>query len=474
MILLAVLAAGLPSTATAAPVLELNAGGHVRARNDPFLPATLPPAQPTVAPRGAAAYAPRGRVPTVTGTLGQLRAARAITASAFRGYMASVRAAVSETRRLRGTRKAELQAVIKNLQQIAAARGLTSARLPALFLTLDRNRQWWTAGTVPAQWQRVEFAGSQLVWEYYPGQGIELQVLGSFAKADGMYTAGPSQYAALQALLGELIPLAVQRGGGLTWEYYLHFDGGSPPWTSAMSQGTAIEALTRASEATRQSAYLALAHRALGIFQARPPAGVAEPTAHGTRYLQYSFASRTYILNAFLQSLIGLYDYAQVSGDALAQRLFAAGDSEARAEVPSYDTGAWSLYQPGVEDSLDYHTLVTGFLQQLCTRTAASVYCDTAQRFQSYLKIPPALKLLTQTARRRKPLTIAFSVSKYSHVGIVVVRGSKTVFGTSADFPYGVGRFRVTALTRGTYTVRLAATDLAGNFSRIVGTLRVK
>jgi hypothetical protein len=26
----------------------------------------------------------------------------------------------------------------------------------------------------------------------------------------------------------------------------------------------------------------------------------------------------------------------------------------------------------------------------------------------------------------------------------------------------------------GSYTVRLAATDLAGNFSRIVGTLRVK
>jgi hypothetical protein len=363
--------------------------------------------------------------------------------------------------------------VINNLQQIAAAHGLTAARLPALFLTLDRNRQWWSRGTVPAQWQRVEFAGSQLVWEYYPGQGIELQVLGSFAKADGMYTAGPSQYSALQALLGELIPLAVQRGGGLTWEYYFHFDGGSPPWTSAMSQGTAIEALTRAYEATHQRAYLSLAHRALGIFHIGPPAGVAEPTAHGTRYLQYSFAARTYILNAFLQSLIGLYDYAQVSGDPAAQRLFAAGDAEARAEMPSYDTGAWSLYQPGIEDSLDYHTLVTGFLQQLCERTAASVYCATAQRFRSYLKIPPGLELLTHTARKRKRLTVAFRLSKYSHVGIVVVRGSKTVFETSAPFPYGVRRFRVPALVHGSYTVRLAATDLAGNFSRIVGTLGV-
>jgi hypothetical protein len=201
-----------------------------------------------------------------------------------------------------------------------------------------------------------------------------------------MYTAGRSEYGQLQELLGELIPLAVQRGGGLTWEYYFQFDGGRPPWTSAMSQGTAIEALTRGYKATHQSSYLSLAHRALPIFRIAPPTGVAERTAHGTRYLQYSFAPHTYILNAVLQSLIGLYDYAHLSGDALAKRLFTAGDREARAEVPSYDTGTWSLYEPGVKDSLDYHELVTEFLQELCQRTGASVYCRTAQRFQSYLK----------------------------------------------------------------------------------------
>ena len=178
--------------------------------------------------------------------------------------------------------------MVENLHAIAAAGLLTPSRLPALFQTLDRNRQWWTTGPLLSSGDRVEFTGSQLVWEYYPGQGIELQVLGSFGKADGLYTAGASQYPALRALLAELIPLAAQRGGGLTWEYYFHFDGGSPPWTSAMSQGTALEALTRAYEAFGESSYLAVAQQALPIFEAPQAVGVRETTPVGSRYLRLS------------------------------------------------------------------------------------------------------------------------------------------------------------------------------------------
>jgi hypothetical protein len=47
------------------------------------------------------------------------------------------------------------------------------------------------------------------------------------------------------------------------------------------------------------------------------------------------------------------------------------------------------------------------------------------------------------------------------------------VFSTSASFGYGVRTFTIPALAAGTYGVRLAATDLAGNFSRITGTLTV-
>ena len=55
--------------------------------------------------------------------------------------------------------------------------------------------------------------------------------------------------------------------------------------------------------------------------------------------------------------------------DPLGLKLFEAGDAEARAEVPHFDTGGWSLYDQFGESNLNYHELLTEFLQHLCERT---------------------------------------------------------------------------------------------------------
>jgi D-glucuronyl C5-epimerase C-terminus len=521
--LLVAAAVAFPASATAAPVLVMGRGGHVTRHNDRFLnglavtlapvPGAEPVARPapplrsaqTVAPPArtatiarAPAHAKRAPERTMVSELARLYRTGQINSAEYRNDTASWSAALATVKRLHGTRAAELESVVENLHAVAAAGELTPSRLPALFLTLNNNRQWWTTGPLPYSGQEIEFSGSQLVWEYYPGQGLELQVLATFGRADGMYTAGPSEYSQMQQLLSQMIPLAVQRAGGIAWEYYFRFDGGSPPWVSAMAQGTGIEALTRASEAFGPLAgpgstgaqpgagsqpgpgsqpssptYIQIAHRALGIFTLRPPVGVQVAARAGARYLQYSFAPKADIINAFLQSLIGLYDYAHASGDSEAQRLFAAGDAQARAELRSFDTGAWSLYQPGVEDTLSYHELVTGFLDELCTRTSAPVYCTTAQHFHAYMTTAPALQLVTTQTSAKATASLRFQLSKYSRVGIVVMRGQSTVFSTSAYFGYGVNDFQLPRLPAGTYTVRLAATDLPGNFNRITGTLRV-
>jgi hypothetical protein len=482
VILLCVVA--FPGTATAAPVLVLGPHGRVHERNDRFLSPTATTPVPALGARVSrvTVSSRRGHKPppkhtrkpvTVKSVLSKLRSHHRITSAQYRQTLRAFDAALRAERHLYGTRKSELASVTETVHDLAANGALSPPRLAEVVATLNANRQWWTQGSVPAPDQRIEFAGSQLVWQYYPGQGIQLQVLGTFGKADGLYTAGATQYPAMEQLLSEMIPLASRRGRGITWEYLFAFDGGKPPWTSAMSQATGLEALTRAYKATGNRAYLVTGAKALQIFKRHPPVGVAVPTKLGVRYVQYTFAPRLSIINAFLQTLIGLHDYAQVSGNATAQALFDAGNAEAIVEVPRFNTGAWSLYQPGVEDDLSYHELVTGFLQELCTLTKTPVYCTTARAFVADETTPPTLADLTPTAKPHTSFALRFRLSKVSHVGIVITRGTSTVFSTSASFGYGVRSFSVPKLRAGSYGVRLAATDLAGNFNRITGTLTV-
>jgi hypothetical protein len=313
-------------------------------------------------------FAAPSRGPTVYGALQALQRSGQLTAEAYGQDSATYTAALSATRRLSGTRRAELASVISNVQQLAAAGELISSRLPALMLTLEANTQWWSHEPLPGADQHVSVPGSHLVWEYYPGQGIEIQWLATFGEANGYYDNG-HENEELREVLEEAIPLATQRAGGIAWEYFFHFDGGSPPWTSGLSQGTALQALARAYSRLHEQALLTAAKQALGIFQAPPPQGVRVAQPAGTLYAEYTYAPTDRILNGFIQALNGLYEYAKLTGDPLGRELFEQGDAEARAITPSYDTGAWSKYDQYSESNLNYHELLAEFLHGLCQRT---------------------------------------------------------------------------------------------------------
>jgi hypothetical protein len=327
-----------------------------------------PARRPSSARAARSRRAPGGRGPSVTAALQALQRSGALTEAVYRQDSSEYLAAQRSLGRLSGTRRIELASVLANVQAIAASGGFIPSRLPALFLTLARNRQWWTTGPLLSGSQRVSFPHSKLVWEYYPGQGIEIQWLGTFGEGNGFYLSG-HENGNLRQLLGEVLPLATQRAGGIAWEYMFQFDGGLPPWTSGLSQGTALQLLARAWSRLQEPAYLTAAQQALGIFQTPPPVGVRVPTPAGAHYLEYTYAPRLRILNGFIQAVVGLYDYASITKDPLGLQLFEAGDAEARAEVPHYDTGAWSLYDQSSESDLSYHELLTEFLKHLCQRT---------------------------------------------------------------------------------------------------------
>ena len=455
----------------------------------------------------------------------------AINETLERQYYSSYVAAKRSLGRLGGTRRTELGAVLANVQAMAAAGSLNASRLPAVFLTLERNRQWWTSEPLLSSSERVSFPSSKLVWEYYPGQGIEIQWLATFGKGNGYYLSG-HENANLRQLLSEIIPLASKRAGGIAWEYLFRFDGGLPPWTSGLSQGTALQLLSRAWSRYKEPAHLAAAQQALGVFETPTPQGVRVRTPAGALYAEYTYAPGDRILNGFIQALVGLYEFASITKDPLGLALFEAGDAQARAEVPRFDTGAWSLYDQYGESNLNYHELLTEFLQHLCERTrkgppftaaatppptgtstgtspppppaggstsptggagAASVgrtraapaqtgpgiagdqiYCTTAQRFSADLRTPPAIALLSKALRGGTRAGVQMSLSKISTVGLTVRQGGRVVWSNRATLERGKPKLLwVTPTKGGTFTVTLTATDLAGNFATANGTIAV-
>ena len=110
-------------------------------------------------------------------------------------------------------------------------------------------------------------------------------------------------------------------------------------------------------------------------------------------YAEYTYAPSDRILNGFIQALVGLYDYtADHQGPARAEAVRSRRRARRARRCPHYDTGAWSLYDQFGESNLNYHELLTEFLQHLCERTR---------------KGPPIRRSPRPRQRRRRPRTTA-------------------------------------------------------------------
>jgi D-glucuronyl C5-epimerase-like protein len=388
--------------------------------------------------------------------------------------------AKATAKRLTGARKAQLSGAIKAVEDINARGDLRAARLAPLFLTLQRNREWWGTQPLPASGARISFPGSELIWQYVPGQGLQLHPLADFGKLNAYAKGRKRNYPRMEQMLDELLAIAVPRGGGLAWEYYFTFDGGKPPWVSGLAQGTGLQAIARAAtKLGRLPELLPTIQQGLTLFEQPPPTGVRIRTASGAHYVQYSFWPSLRVLNGFVQSLNGLFDVAQLTGDPRAAQLFADGDREARVEVPTYDTGAWSLYSRNAitrESDLSYHTLLRDFLAQLCDRTGAQPYCTAEAHFTTYLTVPPALALRTARLRGGKPGALKFSLSKISRATVRVTGPNGNQVLAAGTGVVGRGTRAVTwkvPRKPGAYTVQVDATDLAGNAGTARGAVEV-
>ena len=256
------------------------------------------------------------------------------------------------------------------------------------------------------------------VFQYYPGRGMQLQQLASWGRVNARLGAcieprrrtqrdlvsaigarvhhGPCARRRLRRELDRLVELGARRDRFVAWEYYFSFGGGTPPWISGMTQGTAIQALARgarvfpkcraATGAPRcaRSAPSARRRRS-GCAWPRPAAATTSCTPS-----RPACGSST----ATCRRSPGCATWRRSAAAAPRACSTAAASAPRAAPSAGFDTGAWSLYsQSGRESTLGYHQLVGGFLGNLCRRTDVRTYCSAQRRFARYEREPPRIHL---------------------------------------------------------------------------------
>lgn len=284
-------------------------------------------------------------------------------------------------------RRAPMRWQMKMVSRMARTHKINADRIAPLFTTLANNTKWFRHNGPAAAGTDRRFGNSRIIFQYFPRTGWQFHPLSNFAKLNAIWTVDtPPSRRAQRSFARELMRWGVKRNGALTWEYYFGFSGSPAPWISAISQGTAVQSLARVAYRMNNRGMFRAARLASRSFNQPATRGVRVIRDGGYHFLGYSGAPNLIILNMFLQGLIGLHDYSIIADDRHARIVYKKGIAAALKETPMFDTGSWSLYSlNGEKTDLHYHLLTIDFLNTLCKDTKEDVFCDTRDKFKSYV-----------------------------------------------------------------------------------------
>ncbi len=350
-----------------------------------------------------------------------------------------------------------------------ARRAHAPARVAPLWLTLARNVEWWTTRPLLASGQRVGFAGSELVWQYFPGQGVQLQALASFGKLNGLWE-GRRYDPRMAHLLDELLALRVERAGGVTWEYFFTSPAAAPPWVSAWRRARRCRrSRASAPRLGRQAEVLPIAQQALRLFEQAPPTGVR--VADGPRALPPVLLPPR---PAGAQRVpAGAHRALRLRGAhrRRARRALFATATRRRARGAALRHGRVVAVLARGDDArvrprLPHARARLPRRPVPAHRPAPST--ATADRFTAYLTQPPQLALRSKRAARRRAARLGFPLSKIARASVrVTTRAGAPVLGPPALLGRGTRSVAWKVPRKaGLYVVTVAAIDLAGNAER--------
>jgi hypothetical protein len=348
------------------------------------------------------------------------------------GYRATLANVLARAKGLPPLRTSLLEAVVGDVA--SQWRAYTAPRALTLFSTLTVNADWLATHALTGPHPDIK-GDDGAIYRFFSGHGYVFHPLANFAKLNAEVAAKDD--AATAHLASALVARAEARGRSMVWEYDFPFATGRAPWTSGMAQAVAAQAFARAGTLLSDQNLLDTADAAYAaVPKLLSPSSPAKPWV-----ALYSF-DRVPVLNAQLPAALSAGDYATISGNAAATAMATRLTAAARALLPKFDTGYWSLYSlRGDESPLDYHDYVIGLLRKLGARTGDPVWQQAADRFQGYETEPPVIRV------RGAPGTvyprpadgyldeapIRFWLSKASTVTLLV--GGKRV---TESFPHGV------------------------------------
>lgn len=309
-------------------------------------------------------------------------------------------------------------------------------------------------------------APSGVVYRHYGSHGYQFQPLASFGRVNALIDSGDRRRA--RSLARALVARGEHVGPRLYWEYSFGMYGARPRWTSGLTQAVAAQALAR-------TGLTSDARRAFAAIKPKLLMGLPQ----GPWVRLYSF-SDTIVLNAQLQALLSLHQYATLTHDPRARALTRSLARSSRLLLPRFDTGWWSRYElSGGTAPIDYHRYVTSLLWKLSRTFGGGIWARQAQRFRVDWRRPPALSVLPPRRRvyllssgRHAQVSLVFSVSKPAALTVRVGGVSTTAWRSAGRH---VLLWRPGAHTRRTVTATISAVDYAGNrASASAGTIQVR
>ena len=171
-----------------------------------------------------------------------------------------------------------------------------------------------------------------------------------------------------------------QEDGG--WKTFV-YECAEQPYSS-MAQGEGISMLIRAHLVTREDKYLHAAAKAKD-FMLLPLAEGGTTDYQGEDVYLYEYTFRPLVLNGWIFSLWGLYDYCKYTADEQTQSVLDATLETLKKKLPEFDIGYWSMYEDGKRIcSPFYHDLHIAQLTVMYDLFGDDIYNEFAKKWDAY------------------------------------------------------------------------------------------